>query len=115
VSVKYPPSGKELLKLLKNNAENLGKIIPNIKKIILFGSFARLKPHANSDVDLLFIIDKRFPNDFEIIYEFLYDLSLNYEWAPLILDVNHFKKLQEEKGFFIREILEEGIIIYSEL
>ena len=114
VKIRYPPSEKKLVELLKQNASLLKKKVPNIKKILLFGSYARRNPHFGSDVDLLIIVSKRTKNDFEKIYETLFDLSLKYEWAPLILSEDRFNELQTTNQFFFRNLLKDGIIIWSE-
>ena len=114
VKIKYPPSEKKLVKILKQNASLLKKEVPTIKKILLFGSYARRNPHFGSDVDLLIIVSKRTINDFEKIYETLFDLSLKYEWAPLILSEDRLNELQTTNKFFFRNLLDDGIIIWSE-
>jgi predicted nucleotidyltransferase len=114
VKIKFPPSGKELIEILKQNAPKLKKKVPNIKKILLFGSYARARPHYGSDVDLLIIVKKRTKNDFEKIYEALFDLSLKYEWSPLILSEAHFNELENTDKFFFKALLKDGINIWTE-
>jgi predicted nucleotidyltransferase len=111
VKVKYPPSGKELVDLLERNAPVLKKKFPNIKKVLLFGSYARDRPHYGSDVDLLIIVSKRTKNDFEKIYETLFDFSLKYEWSPLILSEDRFNELKTTNRFFFKNIVNDGIIL----
>jgi predicted nucleotidyltransferase len=99
---------------LKHNIHKLKKEVPYIKRVILFGSYARQKPHFGSDVDLLIIVSKRTKNDFEKIYETLFDISLEYEWSPLILSKDHFQRVRTTYQSFFKGILEEGIVIWSE-
>jgi predicted nucleotidyltransferase len=87
--------------------------VPTIKKIILFGSYSRKNPHFGSDVDLLIIVSKRTANDFENIYEQLFDFSLEYEWSPLIMTEKQFKMLKKENNPFIKEIIKDGIVLWS--
>ena len=81
-------------------------------KIILFGSYSRRKPHYGSDVDLLIIVKKREDNDFEDIYESLNDISLEYEWSPLLIVEKRYNKLKKQHSPFFREVLKDGIEIY---
>ncbi|MBD3227084.1 MAG: hypothetical protein GF329_02765 [Candidatus Lokiarchaeota archaeon] len=113
VRIKYPPSEKKLNRILKNNFESLTKKVPKIKKIILFGSYSRKKPHYGSDVDLLIIVDQRTDKDFEIIYETLYDISTDFEWSPLIITEERFNELKKERKHFFRGILSDGIAIFD--
>jgi len=115
VRIKYPPSKEKLINLLKENITKLIDKLLTIEKVILFGSYARNEPHYGSDVDLLIIVNKRIKNDFEVIYETLYDLSVDYEWSPQLLTEVKFKKLKEEGSHFIKTIINEGIELYSKI
>lgn len=101
-------------KILEDHKENLVKLIPSIEKIILYGSFARKEQFFGSDVDLLFLVKERTGNDFEKIYEYLYSISLDYEWSPLIITKRRFEKRLEEGDFFINHVVKDGIIIWAE-
>ncbi|MHA1671060.1 MAG: nucleotidyltransferase domain-containing protein [Promethearchaeota archaeon] len=111
VKIRYPPSEKRLINLLEQNIDFLINKVPTIEKIILFGSYSRKKPHYGSDVDLLIIVKKRTDNDFEEIYEILVDLSLDYEWSPILLTENRFRKLEKENTPFFKEVIKDGIVI----
>ena len=111
MKIRYPPSEKNLINLLEQNIDLLIKKVPTIKKIILFGSYSRKEPHFGSDVDLLIIVKKRTDNDFEEIYETLVELSLEYEWTPLLLTEKRFKVLKEENLPFFKEVIKDGIVI----
>jgi predicted nucleotidyltransferase len=99
---------------LEQNAYELTKKVPNIKKILLFGSYAKERAHFGSDVDLLIVVSERTKNDFEKIYETLFDLSIEYEWSPLILSEDRFNELKKTHNNFFKNALEEGIVIWSE-
>jgi predicted nucleotidyltransferase len=79
----------------------------------LFGSYSRNKPHFGSDVDILIVVTKKTKDDFEKIYSLLYDLSLEYEWSPLILTKEELDKRKMEEDSFIHTILEEGREIWK--
>ncbi|MGV9171067.1 MAG: nucleotidyltransferase domain-containing protein [Promethearchaeia archaeon] len=114
VKIKYPPSEKKLTKLLNKNVDGLIQKVPSITKIILYGSYARKEPQYGSDVDLLIVVDHRTKDDFERIYERLYDFSLEFEWAPLIITKKRFEDLKNRGNPFIKEILREGILIWAQ-
>jgi len=111
VKIRYPPSEKRLINLLDQNIAFLINKVPTIKKIILFGSYSRKTPHYGSDVDLLIIVKKRTENDFEKIYETLIEISLEYEWSPLLLSDKKFRELKKEDTAFMKEVIKDGIII----
>ncbi|MBD3212569.1 MAG: hypothetical protein GF311_08170 [Candidatus Lokiarchaeota archaeon] len=112
VRIRYPPSEKKLNKILEENGEDLLESVPKIKKIILFGSYAKGKPHFGSDVDLVFIVSERTPNDFEKIYEKLYNLSAEYEWSPLVYSEEQFENVKKKSNNFYEEIMKTGRIIF---
>jgi predicted nucleotidyltransferase len=112
VKIKYPPSEKTLINLLEEHIQGLIEVVPSIKKVILYGSYARKNPHYGSDVDLLFIVNKRTKNDFEIIYERLFDISFDYEWSPIIITKERFRELKQDDTPFIQKILKEGIRLW---
>src|ERR1700692_1762343 len=80
-------------------------------KIILFGSYAYGKPHAESDVDLLVIMRTRNAIDQSI------RISLAFE-RPFSFDLIVRTPWQIERGFkdddwFLREIVEKGKVLYE--
>ena len=113
VKIRYPPSEKKLINVLESNISRLIEKVPSIRKIILFGSYARNKAHFGSDVDLLFIMGDRKQDDFEKIYELLFGFSLEFEWAPLIVPEKRFKELKKEHNPFLQEICRDGRILYD--
>jgi predicted nucleotidyltransferase len=84
-----------------------------MQKILLFGSYARKKPHYGSDVDLLVIVSTHRPQEFEKIYQTLFDISLDYEWTPIIISEKEYRQLRAERKEFFRNIEEEKVVIWS--
>ena len=81
------------------------------EKIILFGSYAYGKPHAESDVDLMVIMPARDVVDQSIRI----DLALE---APFSLDLIVRTPWQIERGlrdddWFLREVIEKGKVLYE--
>ena len=87
--------------------------VPNIIKIILFGSYATKQAHFGSDVDLLIIVKELTENDFEKIYSILFDFSIEYEWSPLIVSEDRYNTLKITPTHFFNSIMQEGIVIWS--
>lgn len=99
--------------ILEQNIKKLIKKVPTIKEILLFGSYAKEKPHYGSDVDLLIIVSERKKNDFEEIYEQLFEFSLEYEWSPLLITEERINELKNEDNEFVSDIIREGSVIWS--
>lgn len=109
----------EIQRRLKRIVDNLKSYRP--EKIILFGSWARGKAKKNSDIDLLIIKktketkSKRMDRVFDLIYnkkDFgrgLFDIPIE----PHIYTPAEIKKRLFLGDFFLKEILEEGKIIYE--
>lgn len=98
---------------MEDNINILVNKVPTIQKIILFGSYSRKEVHYGSDVDLLIIVKKRISNDFEVIYGALFDISLDYEWSPLLITEKDFRERIKEGFPFIKAIINDGIIMWS--
>ena len=80
-------------------------------KIILFGSYAYGKPHAESDVDLLVIMRTRNVVDQSIRIKtafdrlFLFDLIVRTPWQ--------IERGLKDDNWFLREIIEKGKVLYE--
>ena len=108
VIIKYPPSVNKLHKVLVNFTKSIKEVVPDLIKIILFGSYARYKPRYGSDVDLLFLVSKSNTVEFETVYTKLVELSLDFDWAPLIMEEDIFHKRLKESDHWIKTIYHEG-------
>ena len=79
-----------------------------IKKIVLFGSFAKGTNHKWSDIDIAVVV-KNFDFDFFEAYQKLGKISIKLDTRiePIIIE--------ESKDFsgFLKTIYKEGIVIYS--
>lgn len=81
------------------------------ERIILFGSYAYGKPHAESDVDLLVIMPA-----YNVVNQSI-RIDLAFE-APFSLDLIVRTPRQIERGlreddWFLRDILEKGKVLYE--
>jgi predicted nucleotidyltransferase len=80
-------------------------------KIVLFGSYAYGKPHAESDVDLLVIMPAR-----DVVSQAI-RIDLAFE-PPFSLDLMVRTPKQIERGlreddWFLREVMEKGKVLYE--
>src|SRR5580693_8450137 len=80
-------------------------------KIILFGSYAYGKPHEESDVDLLVVMETRNAIDQSIRIKTAFE-------RPFSLDLIVRTPWQIERGlkdddWFLREIIEKGRVLYE--
>ncbi len=105
----------------KLSREMLQEIVQRIvvsyapEKIILFGSYAYGKPHADSDIDLLIVkeTDKR-PLDRRMeVKRLLRDRSDSLSISPLVYTKHEVEHRLAIKDFFIKKIFEKGEVIYG--
>jgi len=83
-----------------------------IRKIIIFGSFARGDYHKGSDLDLIIVgeFKERFIDRIGKILE-LNDSDLEID--VMVYTEEEFKKMIQERRPFIQQALEEGIVVYE--
>jgi len=84
----------------------------NLKKIIIFGSFARGDYHKGSDLDLIIVgeFKERFIDRIGKIIE-LNDSNLEID--VMVYTQEEFQKMIKEKRPFIEQALEEGMVVYE--
>lgn len=84
----------------------------NLKKIIIFGSFARGDYHKGSDLDLIIVgeFKERFIDRIGKIIE-LNDSDLEID--AMVYTEEEFQKMIKERRPFIEQVLEEGIVVYE--
>jgi len=84
----------------------------NLKKIIIFGSFARGDYHKGSDLDLIIVgeFEERFIDRIGKIIE-LNDSDLGID--AMVYTEEEFQKMIKERRPFIEQALEEGIVVYE--
>lgn len=84
----------------------------NLKKIIIFGSFARGDYHKGSDLDLVIVgeFKERFIDRIGKIIE-LNDSDLEID--AMVYTEEEFQKMIKERRPFIEQALEEGIVVYE--
>ena len=104
---------QEILKLYRQQLE--GVTDNQIKKIILFGSYARGDFKINSDIDVMILVDasktelKKCENR---IYDMTYEFNCEHdtEIMPVVQDEKHFNYWKESYVFY-RNVEKEGVTI----
>lgn len=84
----------------------------NLKKIIIFGSFARGDYHKGSDLDLVIVgeFKERFIDRIGKIIELN---KSDLEIEAMVYTEEEFKKMIKERRPFIEQALEEGVVVYE--
>jgi predicted nucleotidyltransferase len=98
---------------IKDMAEFIKKRF-NPQKIVLFGSYAYGKPSSESDIDLLIIMNTslKFYRQAAIIRLALDEAyGVSFPMDIIVRDQNEIEKRVEQGDFFIKEILEEGMVL----
>lgn len=111
VKIYYPKLSKEeLTSLLKEKTRKLLKELP-LKIVVLFGSYAKGRYTAFSDIDLLVVIKDQHK---DYAYHKTHN-SLEIDNLQLHLYTSEeYQKLRRKSPTFIKEIEEKGIVIYKE-
>lgn len=107
----FPPVAKTLPQAIK-------RIVAELKpeKIILFGSYANGNPTPDSDVDLFVVIETNGGNKemYRAVSRLLYPRQF-----PVDIIIKTPKEVEEalkggkDNGFFIREIVKKGKVLYD--
>jgi len=102
----------ELMEKLKKISSEIKYKVPAVRKIFLFGSFAKGNYTPESDVDILVILDKcevPFIERRDIFVDFFDDVP--FDLNIFVYTYDEIKKMFEEGNFFIRNVLSEAIEI----
>ncbi|MBQ9990459.1 MAG: nucleotidyltransferase domain-containing protein [Lachnospiraceae bacterium] len=104
---------QELLKLYRQQLENV--VGAQIKKIILYGSYARGDFKINSDIDVMILVDTPDTDMRECeskICDVTYDFNCEHdtEIMPVVQEVKHFNYWKKSYMFY-RNVDEEGVPI----
>lgn len=103
-------------KVLNDFIEDVKKILgERLKKIVLYGSYARGDFNKNSDIDLMILTDL---NDKEIsiysnkIWELCADIEIDkgIVISPIVRNIENFESWQDVKPFYIN-IVNEGVVL----
>jgi len=101
---------KNALLEVKSTLQGLYK--DQLKKIILYGSYARGEQREDSDIDLAIILEGDINTFKEIdrIIDQIYDIELKYNLLISIHPISE-KRFEFEKNPFLLNVKEEGVLI----
>ncbi|GAB6148718.1 nucleotidyltransferase domain-containing protein [Stetteria hydrogenophila] len=110
----YSPrySREEVVRILSERVKRLREVVP-VKKLILFGSYARNRYTAASDVDVLLVYDDTTRIDLDV-YKVAWDILDIPEVELHVYKYSDYVKLKKSGNPFIRSVEEEGITIWDE-
>ena len=105
-------------KLFSELNENMSKLFGNkLKKIILYGSYAKNKQNKESDIDFMVLVDDTEENlrrNKYRIADIMSKLSLNYNILVSITEETYNRYIEYLEILpFYKNISEEGIEIYG--
>ena len=107
---------KELLHELKNELEKV--FGEKLKKVIVYGSYARGASDEGSDLDIMVLVDmneKEIKNERDKVLDLTVDLTTRYGVVLSIIENNYdyFYDWAEVLPFFAN-VIREGVSIYGE-
>ncbi len=85
----------------------------NPHKIILFGSYARLCPRPESDVDLLVVMNTSL-TETEQAVQILQNIEYHFGLDLLVRTPNNLTRRLDLGDPFLQEIIAEGTILYEQ-
>ncbi|MBO5424367.1 MAG: nucleotidyltransferase domain-containing protein [Lachnospiraceae bacterium] len=89
----------------------------HLKRIILYGSYARGDYHLDSDVDIMILLDIS-DGDIKTYFDELNDATFNFNMdndldiKPIAKSEEHFKKWVDEYPFYAN-VQKEGVDLYG--
>lgn len=110
---------KNIQKVLNDFLEEVKKILgKRLKKIILYGSYARGDYNKSSDIDILILTDltENEINEYSYkIWEKSADIEIDEEIviSPIIRNIDSFRAWAEVKPFYMN-IINEGVVLVGE-
>jgi uncharacterized protein len=112
VKISYPKfSRDELVSLLNQRSKKLSKILPLVC-VVLFGSYAKKRQTAASDIDVLVVYeDPKKENDYSIVWDALNIPMLE----PHVFSLSEYAKQIKDKTWLPNVARREGVPIYGEL
>ncbi len=89
-----------------------------LKKIILYGSYARGDYNTNSDIDIMLLTDlsdDEIVKYRQILWDYVADIEIDYGIIlnPLLKNVNDFNELVDVTPFY-QNVINEGVVIGEE-
>lgn len=113
--VKAKVSNREVKKFIDDFIKSLDKNKLHIRRVILFGSYARGNPRAYSDIDVAVISDKFTSNRWQNQTKIARATESNQDYTYIIEPIGYSTKEYQnaEPGSFLHEIKRTGKVVYS--
>jgi predicted nucleotidyltransferase len=106
---------KQLLREYRNEIEKVSD--NHIKKVILFGSYARGDYNNNSDIDVMVLVDFEENTQQAKLYEDkIYDVTYDFNWEydteimPIVKNIQQFDYWKKAYLFY-QNVDNEGVLI----
>lgn len=105
-----------ILKIVYKFAQQIKDIYGNsLKKVIVYGSYARGDYQESSDIDIMILVDvsdteikKRFNSVCDLAFD--YELEYGIVISPLVKNEEHFIKWSKTLPFY-RNVKQEGVTV----
>ncbi len=98
---------KAVIEIAKKYSEEIRNFLP-VKKVVLFGSFARGDQKEHSDIDIAVIVDKIIGDYLDLsskLFSVRYPIDLRIE--PILFEEGY------DPSGFLEEIYRTGIVVYQ--
>lgn len=104
--------------IIEEFVQGVNKILGNrVKKIILYGSYARGDYNKSSDIDIMILTDLTDDEIFEYrqkIWDYAYDIewdnNFDIELSPLVKNIDRFNYWLEALPFYMN-VQKEGVVL----
>ena len=109
---------QEISNLLQDYVTEIRKIYgTHLKQVILYGSYARGDFNADSDVDIMLLVDlpeERLNSFSDELSElvFAYNVTYGIWFMPIVKNIEHFKYWRQAYPFY-SNVEKEGISLYE--
>ena len=89
----------------------------HLKQIILYGSYAREDYTADSDVDIMILVDlpeEQLDIEIDALSELGFDYHIMYDiWLmPIVKNIDHFQYWSQAYPFYAN-VVKEGVVLYD--
>lgn len=102
----------EVIANLRDKLSGYFAVFPEVKRIILFGSWASSSWRPSSDFDLLIVLADAFPVQWFERWRY-FPLNLDRGADCIVLTEQEITRMLAEKNRFVASILEKGLVVYE--
>lgn len=102
----------DVLKKLRLGLQEFFAPTPEVRKVLIFGSWASDSWRPTSDVDLLIVLDDASAVDWHQRWRYF---PLNLDWPAdcLVLSEREIASMLAEKNSFMSSVLERALLVYE--